>query len=222
MSLDLTLMIFDHTEGAERAYADVMGAAGGAPWVHEIAFVEHHRKDRIVVRGTFAGRYVDVDDQGDLIGRRTAEGALTGAVVGAFFGPAGFAAGLVAGGAAGGPERVGPCSPPPRRLHRRPPRRDPREVLGGDPAREPRARRRDGRRLRRRRRPARAASPDAGGGAGSSRPPSPGRPPGRRPVADAPDGEGGIRTLGRGVTPVTRFPVAPVQPLRHLSGCGAG
>src|SRR4051812_22331770 len=102
MSLDLTLMIFGHTEGAERAYADAMGAAGGAPWVHEIAFVEHHRKDRIVVRGTFAGRYVDVDDQGDLIGKRTAEGALTGAVAGAFFGPAGFAAGLVAGGATGG------------------------------------------------------------------------------------------------------------------------
>jgi uncharacterized membrane protein len=102
MSLDLALMIFDHTEGAERAYADVVGAAGGAAWVHEIAFVEHHRHDRIVVRGTFAGRYVDLDDQGDLIGRRTAEGALTGAVAGAFFGPAGFAAGLVAGGAAGG------------------------------------------------------------------------------------------------------------------------
>jgi uncharacterized membrane protein len=102
MSLDLALMIFDRIEGAERAYADVIGAAHDAPWVHEIAFVEHHRHDRIVVRGTFAGRYLDLDDQGDVIGKRTAEGALTGAVAGAFFGPAGFAAGLVAGGAAGG------------------------------------------------------------------------------------------------------------------------
>jgi hypothetical protein len=68
MSLDLALMIFDHTEGAERAYADVRDASGDAPWVHEIAFVEHHRHDRIVVRGTFAGRYVDLDEQGDLIG----------------------------------------------------------------------------------------------------------------------------------------------------------
>jgi uncharacterized membrane protein len=56
------------------------------------------------VRGTFAGRYVDVDEQGDAIGKRTAEGALTGAVVGAFFGPAGMAAGLVAGGTVGGVE----------------------------------------------------------------------------------------------------------------------
>ena len=102
MSLDLALMIFDRIEGAERAYSDVIGAAHNAPWVHEIAFVEHHRHDRIVVRGTFAGRYLDLDDQGDVIGKRTAEGALTGAVAGAFFGPAGFAAGLVAGGAAGG------------------------------------------------------------------------------------------------------------------------
>jgi uncharacterized membrane protein len=102
MSLDLALMIFDRVEGAERAYSDVLGAAHDAPWVHEIAFVEHHRHDRIVVRGTFAGRYVDLDDQGDVIGRRTAEGALTGAVAGAFFGPPGFAAGIVVGGAAGG------------------------------------------------------------------------------------------------------------------------
>jgi uncharacterized membrane protein len=99
MSLDLALMIFDHIEGAERAYVD---ASGDAPWVLEIAFVEHHRHDRIVVRGTFAGRYVDLDEQGDVIGKRTAEGALTGAVAGIFFGPAGLAVGLVAGGTAGG------------------------------------------------------------------------------------------------------------------------
>jgi uncharacterized membrane protein len=102
MSLDLALMIFDRVEGAERAYSNVIDASHDAPWVHEIAFVEHHRHDRIVVRGTFAGRYVDLDDQGDVIGRRTAEGALTGAVAGAFFGPPGFAAGIVVGGAAGG------------------------------------------------------------------------------------------------------------------------
>ena len=46
MSLDLTLMIFDHVGGAERAYADVLGASAASPWVHEIAFVEHHRHDR--------------------------------------------------------------------------------------------------------------------------------------------------------------------------------
>src|SRR6476661_4503317 len=107
MSLDLALMIFDHTEGAEKAYASVLDASRDAPWVHEIAFVEHHRHGRIVVRGTFAGRYVDLDDEGDLIGKRTAEGALTGAVVGVFFGPAGLAVGIVGGGVAGGVAEAG-------------------------------------------------------------------------------------------------------------------
>ena len=102
MSLDLTLIVFDHVGGAERAYADVLGVSAASPWVHEIAFVEHHRHDRIVVRGTFAGRYVDVDDEADLvIGKRTAEGALTGAIAGVLFGPAGLAIGLVGGAGAG-------------------------------------------------------------------------------------------------------------------------
>src|SRR4051795_4248148 len=102
MSLDLALLVFDRVEGAERAYAAMLAAAGAPPWVHEVSFVEHHRHDRIVVRGTFAGRYVDVDERGDVIGKRTAEGALTGAVAGFCFGPAGLAVGLVAGSTAGG------------------------------------------------------------------------------------------------------------------------
>jgi uncharacterized membrane protein len=106
VSLDLALVVFDHTEGAERAYADVLDASGDAPWAHEIAFVEHHRHDRIVVRGTFAGRYVDIDDEGDVIGKRTAEGALTGAVAGVFFGPPGLAVGLVGGATVGGLEEA--------------------------------------------------------------------------------------------------------------------
>jgi uncharacterized membrane protein len=100
--LDLAIVTFERTEGAEHAYADVLDATGQAPWTREIAFVEHHGHDRIVVRGTFAGHYVDVNDEGDVIGRKTAEGAVAGAAVGALFGPAGFAAGMVAGGTIGG------------------------------------------------------------------------------------------------------------------------
>jgi uncharacterized membrane protein len=102
MSPDLALIVFDHTEGAERAYAAVLESSGPRPWLHELAFVEHHRHDHIVVRGTFAGRYVDIDDRGDVIGRRTADGALAGAAAGLLFGPPGFAVGLVAGATAGG------------------------------------------------------------------------------------------------------------------------
>ena len=99
---DLTVLTFDHTEGAERAYADARGRANDARWLREVTFVESHRHGRIVVRGTFAGHYLDVDDLSDAIGRDTAVGAVAGAVVGLAFGPPGFAAGLVAGGMAGG------------------------------------------------------------------------------------------------------------------------
>ena len=107
MSLDLALMVFDHIEGAEKAYAHVLETSGQPVWIHELAFVEHHRHDRVVVRGTFAGRYVDVDERGDVIGKRTAEGALTGAVAGFFFGPMGLAVGLVAGSTVGGLSEAG-------------------------------------------------------------------------------------------------------------------
>jgi uncharacterized membrane protein len=108
MSLDLAVAVFRHVDGADHAYADVLGTVGDVPWVHQIALVEHHRHDRLVVRGTFAGRYIDVDDQPDVkIGKKTAEGALTGALAGVFFGPAGLAVGIVGGGTAASMAHVG-------------------------------------------------------------------------------------------------------------------
>jgi uncharacterized membrane protein len=99
---EIAVLTFDHIEGAERAYADARGRASDASWLREIAFVECHRHGRIVVRGTFAGHYLDVDDVADAIGHDTAVGAVAGAVVGLAFGPPGFAVGLAAGGIAGG------------------------------------------------------------------------------------------------------------------------
>ncbi len=100
--VDFALMVFEHTGGAEQAYGGAAGQASAEPWAQQVAFVEHHRRDRIVVRGTFSGHYVDADDEGDFIGRKTAEGAVAGAAVGLLFGPAGLAVGLVGGGMAGG------------------------------------------------------------------------------------------------------------------------
>jgi uncharacterized membrane protein len=99
---ELAVLTFDHIEGAERAYADARGRANDARWLREVVFVECHRHGRIVVRGTFAGHYLDVDDVADAIGHDTVVGAVAGAVVGLAFGPPGFAAGIVAGGIAGG------------------------------------------------------------------------------------------------------------------------
>jgi uncharacterized membrane protein len=100
--MDFALMVFEHTGGAERAYGHAMTTESGEPWAQEIAFIEHHRRDRIVVRGTFAGHYVDADDEGEFIGPKTAEGAVAGAAAGLLFGPAGLAVGIVGGGMAGG------------------------------------------------------------------------------------------------------------------------
>ena len=102
LELDLALRIFPHTEGAEHSYSRVLEGAAGQPWLEEIAFVEHHKHDRLVVRGTVAGHYVDVDDHGDVVGPRAVEGAVAGGAVGLLFGPLGMAVGLAAGATAGG------------------------------------------------------------------------------------------------------------------------
>jgi uncharacterized membrane protein len=102
MSLDLAVMVFPHVDDADHAFADAFEVDKEATWLSEAAIVEHHRHDRIDVRGTVAGHYVDTDDDPDVIGKKTVEGALTGGLVGLVFGPAGLAAGLALGGSAGG------------------------------------------------------------------------------------------------------------------------
>jgi uncharacterized membrane protein len=102
MSLELAVMVYPHVDEADHAFADAFEADKEAAWLQEAAIVEHHRHDRVDVRGNVAGHYVDSGDEGDVIGKRTLEGALTGGLVGLVFGPAGLAAGLAAGGAVGG------------------------------------------------------------------------------------------------------------------------
>ena len=99
---DFAFVVFEHTEGAEQAYSRAPRSVDGIAWADHVAFVEHHRRNRIVVRGTFAGRYVDADDELEFMGGKTAEGAVAGGAVGVLFGPAGLAVGLVGGGLVGG------------------------------------------------------------------------------------------------------------------------
>jgi hypothetical protein len=93
---------FSGVDGAERAFADARDREPRAPWIGEAAFVEVHRDGRIVVRGRVAGHYVDLDGQGDVIGRDTGIGAVVGAAVGFLLGPPAFAVGLVGGATVGG------------------------------------------------------------------------------------------------------------------------
>jgi hypothetical protein len=61
---DLAMAIFDGLGAAERAYARVRDGEPHASWIPDVAFAERHRHGRLVVRGTFAGRYLDVGDAG--------------------------------------------------------------------------------------------------------------------------------------------------------------
>ena len=93
---------FPGAEGAERAYADALDRDPGAPWMRDTAFVEVHRDGRIVVRGSVAGRYVDLDGVADAMGDATGIGAVAGAAVGFLLGPPAFAVGVVGGATVGG------------------------------------------------------------------------------------------------------------------------
>ena len=72
-----------------------------APWTRDIGFVERHHNGRLLLRGTFAGHYLDVDE-GDRVSQKAAgEGAATGGLLGVLGGPPGIAVGLLLGAVVG-------------------------------------------------------------------------------------------------------------------------
>jgi uncharacterized membrane protein len=102
MSLDLALIGFKGESTAASVFGTLRERVGSAaPWTSEVAIVEHLGNDRMSVRGTFASRYVDVEETDHISEPGAGEGALTGVVLGAVFGPPGWAAGLVLGGIIG-------------------------------------------------------------------------------------------------------------------------
>jgi uncharacterized membrane protein len=102
MSLDLALVSFKGESTAASEFGILRDRVGSAaPWTSEVAIIEHFRHGRMSVRGTFAGHYVDVEENDRVSQPGAAEGALTGAVVGVFFGPPGLAGGFVLGGIIG-------------------------------------------------------------------------------------------------------------------------
>jgi uncharacterized membrane protein len=101
MGLDLALISFKGQSTAASVFGTLRDRVGSAVWTSEVAIVEHHGHDRMSVRGTFAGRYVDVEESDHVSQPGAAGGGLTGAVVGTIFGPPGIASGLVLGGIIG-------------------------------------------------------------------------------------------------------------------------
>jgi uncharacterized membrane protein len=98
MDLDLGLVRFRGGGSATETFATARDRSGAnAPWTRQVGLVEHHRDGHLVLRGTFAGHYVDVDEALHVSERGAAEGFAGGAVVGALLGPPGLAAGMVVG-----------------------------------------------------------------------------------------------------------------------------
>jgi len=100
MGLDAALVVFKSQHGAVSAFS---ADSTDAPWRDEVAFVEHLRHGRVVVKGTFAGRYVDVVESDHISETGAAQGALTGTLIGAVFGLGfpGASFGFVLGGTVG-------------------------------------------------------------------------------------------------------------------------
>src|ERR1700761_6935884 len=124
MDLEIALVSFSKINDAAKtnAAAKTSPGAGGrwgpdASWRKEVGFVEHHRSGKVVLRGNFAGHYVDVDEGLHVSQVGAAEGFLIGAVLGALLGgPPGFAAGLVAGATVGSQFGKGENDPEPEVL----------------------------------------------------------------------------------------------------------
>jgi uncharacterized membrane protein len=103
MGLDFALLSFDGVNSAVETFAAARDRSGAAaPWTSEVGFVEHHEDGHLVLRGTFAGHYVDVDEAIHVSERGSEEGAAAGAVIGTLLGgPPGLAVGTVLGGTLG-------------------------------------------------------------------------------------------------------------------------
>ena len=96
--LEFALLRFDAVTAAEKTFANARDrSAPNASWVHQAGLVEHHHNGHWVLRGTFAGHYLDVDDALHVSERGGVEGFAAGGALGALLGPPGLAAGMVLG-----------------------------------------------------------------------------------------------------------------------------
>lgn len=102
MNLDLAVVRFEGEGTAVERYAAAKERSGGdAPWAHEVGFVEHHHNGRLLLRGVFAGHYLDIDESDRVSQRGAGEGAVAGGLIGTLLGPPGIALGLLVGGVLG-------------------------------------------------------------------------------------------------------------------------
>jgi uncharacterized membrane protein len=108
VSLDLAMIPFDGEGTAVKRYADARDRSSTpgreltqAQWARDVGFVERHHDGRLLLRGTFAGHYLDVDEEDRVSQKGAGEGAATGGLLGVVLGPPGIAVGLLLGALVG-------------------------------------------------------------------------------------------------------------------------
>ncbi|HLY49463.1 MAG TPA: DUF1269 domain-containing protein [Solirubrobacteraceae bacterium] len=104
--MDVALITFEGVDTAAEAFADARenDEAARRRWPDHVGLVEHHADGHLVLRGTFAGRYVDVDEAAHTSEEGAAKGWGKGALAGFLLTPAGFAVGSVLGAVIGSQE----------------------------------------------------------------------------------------------------------------------
>jgi uncharacterized membrane protein len=99
--LDLAVVQFAGEGTAVSRYATAKDRTADAAWLHEVGFVERHHNGRLLLRGMFAGHYLDIDESDHVSQRAAGEGAVAGGLIGVLAGPPGIAVGLTVGGLLG-------------------------------------------------------------------------------------------------------------------------
>jgi len=103
MSLEAAIVRFDRESEAVERFAEATPRwASPGRWTHDVGFVERHHSGRLLIRGTFAGHYVDFDENDVFSQKGAGEGAAAGGLIGVLGGPPGIAVGLLVGGLLGG------------------------------------------------------------------------------------------------------------------------
>jgi uncharacterized membrane protein len=97
-AIEFAILRFHHVTAGEKAFVNARSrSAQDAAWIGQVGLVEHHHNGHWVLRGTFAGHYLDVDEALHVSERGGAEGFAAGAALGALLGPPSLAAGMVLG-----------------------------------------------------------------------------------------------------------------------------
>jgi uncharacterized membrane protein len=106
MSLEVVVLRFEKESGAVERFARARDATPRweeqPRWTRDVGFVERHHSGRLLLRGSFAGHYVDFDENDEFSRKGAGEGAAAGGLIGVLGGPPGIAVGLLAGGLLGG------------------------------------------------------------------------------------------------------------------------